>query len=203
MRILFCPIEETINSAQLKNALALLPDARREKALKYHFERDQYLCAKSYLLLQQGLREEFNICNNPEWAYAEHGKPFLKDYPNIHFNLSHCRKGAVCAIDSKPVGIDIERILFKNELASFVLNDNELEQVLNAPDKSIAFTTFWTMKESYLKLTGTGLVSDLKGLLNETVMQKVHFDTTVDMNSGFVMTTAHYISSNDNASKRN
>lgn len=202
MRILFCHIEENIDPSQLQAAIALLPEERRAKALKYHFERDQYLCAKSYLLLKQGLLEEYGITSVPEWTYGEHGKPLLKDFPNIHFNLSHCRKGAVCAIDSKPVGIDIERILFKKELASFVLNDNELEQVLNAPDKSIAFTTFWTMKESYLKLTGTGLVSDLKGLLNETVMQKVHFDTTVDMNSGFVMTTAHYISSNDNASKR-
>ena len=188
MRVLFCPIEETIETAHLQNALALLPEARREKALKYHFKRDQYLCAKSYLLLQQGLREEFNICDNPEWAYAEHGKPFLKDYPNIHFNLSHCPKGAVCAIDSKPVGIDIERCIFKEDLANFVLNDNELQQVLSAADKSIAFTTLWTMKESYMKLTGTGLVSNRKGLLNETVMQNFRFNTTVNSESEYVIT---------------
>jgi len=203
MRVLFCPIEETIDPIQLQNALSQLPEERRTKALKFRFELGQYLCAKAYLLLKQGLREEYGIVEDAAWTYGEHGKPSLKDYPDIHFNLSHCKKGIACALGRHPVGIDIERIQYKDNLATYVLNDNELDKVRNADNPAVAFTTFWTMKESYMKLTGTGLVDNLKELLNETVMQKVHFDTTVDLDSGFVMTTAHYISSNDNASKRN
>ena len=192
MKVLCCPITEPIDVSQLQVYLNQLPAPRREKALKFRFELGQYLCAKSYLLLKQALANEYNITKDLEWTYGEHGKPFLKDYPDIHFNISHCKKGIACAVDSQPVGIDIEQIQFKDNLAAYTLNDKELYKVRNAENPAVAFTTFWTMKESYMKLTGTGLVSNLKDLLNEIVMQKVRFCTTVDSESGFVITTAQF-----------
>ena len=46
----------------------------------------------------------------PEFSYGEHGKPFLKNYPDWHFNISHCKNAVCCVLSRENVGIDIEEI---------------------------------------------------------------------------------------------
>ena len=43
-------------------------------------------------------------------AYGPFGKPFLRELPNIHFNISHTKGLVVCAIGMTSVGIDAEKI---------------------------------------------------------------------------------------------
>ena len=40
---------------------------------------------------------------------SENGKPFLPDFPDIHFNITHCDGLAACAFDRSPVGVDAEK----------------------------------------------------------------------------------------------
>lgn len=37
------------------------------------------------------------------------GKPYLADYPEIYFSISHTRNIWICAVDKSPVGIDCEK----------------------------------------------------------------------------------------------
>ena len=39
-----------------------------------------------------------------------YGKPFLKEYPRLHFNGSHSGDYLVCAMSQNPVGVDVQRI---------------------------------------------------------------------------------------------
>ena len=42
------------------------------------------------------------------------GKPFLKDYPHIHFNISHCSGMVACGFSSGPLGLDLEKVKILN-----------------------------------------------------------------------------------------
>ena len=41
---------------------------------------------------------------------GQHGKPYLRDYPGIHFNISHCEGLVACAFSDTETGVDVERI---------------------------------------------------------------------------------------------
>lgn len=159
-------INTNIDIIDLSVALPTISEQRRKKALSYKNKRDQKLSVAVYLLLKQALKEEYGIEESPVFGYEEGGKPYIIGHQEICFNMSHCRSAAICAIDSRPIGVDIETIRpFKETLAHFVLNDEEYQQVVSADRQDVEFIKLWTMKESLLKLTGTGLRDDLKTLL--------------------------------------
>lgn len=181
---------QDVTQEELQQDLLLLPEWRRQKASSYRFLIDQVLCAKAYLLLKNGLKEAYGITGNPVFEYVKHEKPVLRDYPDIHFNLSHCRRGIMCVIDDMPIGCDIEEIesTLDIDLCHVCFNDNEVAGITSAADSCVAFTKLWTMKEAVLKLTGDGISDDLPKLFNGDLLQRVHFQTVVDRNNGFVYT---------------
>ncbi len=85
-------INDNLAQFELDEALPLLSVQRREQCLKFKYELGRKQCAAAYLLLCQGLREEYGITEPPIFAYGEHGKPMIVDHPDIHFNMSHCRE---------------------------------------------------------------------------------------------------------------
>jgi len=132
--------------------------ARRDYALGYRREIDRQLSVAVYLLLKEGLRSEYGLDGNPALAFGPGGKPYLSEHPEIHFNFSHCRKVAVCAISDSPVGVDVEEISpFDPAVAERVLSPDELKAVNGSPQPDVAFARFWTMKEALAKLRGEPL----------------------------------------------
>lgn len=169
-------ISNDIHDFNLQEALDEISASRREKALKFKHEQGQRECVLAYLLLKRALKEVYGIDENPELIEQEGGKPMLKDHPEIHFNLSHCKSAVACVIGDEPVGVDVESVRTYNEsLACHVLNAEEMEEVERSADKSRAFIRLWTKKEALLKLTGEGIRSDLKTVLNR---ENVRFDVT-------------------------
>ena len=94
----------------LDDAISEISEQRRTQALRFSHELGRRQCVASYLLLMKALKEEYGIEEKPLFQYLEGGKPTIKDHPNIHFNISHCKAAVAVAIDNKPVGIDIETI---------------------------------------------------------------------------------------------
>jgi len=118
-------------------------------------------------LLLRGLSELYGIHLTETELEAEllagkNGKPYLPAFPKIHFNISHCDGLAACAFDSDPVGIDVEmpgyfpEILIKKALAPeeklFLQSAGSTEEL-----RQEWFFRFWTLKEAYVKQTGTGV----------------------------------------------
>lgn len=179
-------INDNIEDINLEEALNRLPSWRREQALGYRRDHDRRLCVAAYMLLWQGLQAEYGMSDAPAFGYAEGGKPFIAGRHDIHFSLSHCRVAALCALESEPVGADIESVRpYNAELARHVMNDDELRQIENAPRPDIAFVRLWTMKESLLKLTGEGIRRELKDVLTDCDKR---FSTTVNAARGYVFT---------------
>ncbi len=180
-------INDHIEDFDLQAALLKVSKERREYALRYRREHDQRLCVAAYMLLQQALKAEYSIGEPPQFLYGPNGKPHLKNHPEIHFNLSHCDEAVVCVVSNKPVGIDVESIRqFSPELAAATMNPEELDIIQSSPNPSIAFTRFWTMKESLLKLTGEGITDNLHDILTNT--DNYHFITEIDETTGYVLT---------------
>ena len=181
-------INDDIGSLQLEAALAEISGQRREQALKFRHEQGRRLCVAAYLLLKEGLRQEYGIDENPLLDYDPQGKPFLADHQDIFFNLSHCRGAAICAIGNSPVGIDIECIReYRPGLAAYTMNELELEHIGRADRPDVEFIRLWTMKESLLKLTGEGIRSSLKDVLKDVGGQVV-FTTVVNLHRQHVYT---------------
>ena len=179
---------EIVEEKDVKNQLSLILDRiprwRREKVLSYRNDTDRYLCAKSFMLLQEGLMRDYGVADEIRFSFNRYGKPFLADHPEIHFNLSHCRKGVACAIADSPVGIDIEEILYDNAVARYILSEEEYREVTTSNNKAESFTKKWTEKESYLKMLGCGLLDNMKELDTGRVL----FSTRIEREAGVVVT---------------
>ena len=122
-------------------------------------------------LLRRALRERYGIeCREgrpPELVEGAHGKPYLKEYPQIHFNISHCMGLAVLAIGDCTVGIDAECVRpYREPLLKRVLSDAELRQMEEAgeSEREELFFRFWTLKESYVKAVGCGITVPLQDI---------------------------------------
>jgi phosphopantetheine--protein transferase-like protein len=84
---------------------------------------------------------------------ADNGKPYLIGLP-FHFSFSHCKGYAACAVDEKPVGIDIEIIHPRiAKVAHKFLNENEKAMIAGLDEKvqlnQLAF--LWAAKEAMYK----------------------------------------------------
>ena len=150
----------------LETALATVSRQRREQALKFAHESSRRLSLAVYLLLMEGLQKEYGITEPPVFKYLEGGKPVIKGHPEIHFNFSHSGNVALCAINSQPVGADVETTRkITPSLIAYTMNDEEQAQIASAHESLTAFLALWTKKEAVLKLTGEGIRSDLKSVL--------------------------------------
>lgn len=119
--------------------------------------------AASYLLLIDALQQCHLYVEPPSILYHPSGKPYLANYPNIHFNLSHSKTHVSVALNlSSPVGIDVENIRkVSPSLIQRVCNDTEKETIRLSSNPTSEFLKLWTRKEAYLKYTGQGINNSL------------------------------------------
>ena len=87
----------------------------------------------------------------------EKGRPYLQgcDY---FVSIAHCEDLVVCALDEKPVGIDVEKIrpIDVAAAARHVCTPEE-HRYLQAGDSLTRFYEIWTGKEAWFKKQGTGI----------------------------------------------
>jgi 4'-phosphopantetheinyl transferase len=63
------------------------------------------------MLIRQMLFSHFGYVSLKEpFTLDRFGKPYLEGQSGMHFNLSHAGDWIVCAVDSSPIGIDVEQI---------------------------------------------------------------------------------------------
>ncbi len=156
----FCDVSPLSDPALFSRGMTLLPwEERRERVMRYRFDKDRRLCLGAGLLLAFALRQAG--ASNLNLRALPNGKPVLTASPDIHFNLSHSGILAVCAVSDQPVGVDVEVIQSANpEIGALCFQKQELAWINQSNDPARAFTRLWTRKESYLKRLGTGLTDD-------------------------------------------
>lgn len=180
-----------LSEAQTERLIASLPEWRREVALRFKHPQGRRECAVGYIELLRGLRLCFGIDGMPSFSFNEHGKPFLKEYPDVHFSISHCREAAGCLVSDRPCGFDIEHIRkAKEDLVRYTMSPQESEAIFASPYPDITFTRLWTQKEAVLKLKGTGIVDDLHSVLCRDSLNGITLKTTENIYRGYIFTIA-------------
>ncbi len=96
-----------------------------------------------------------------KFIYNEYGKPFVENFSDFHFNLSHSGEWVVCTTANFNVGIDIEK---GSEIEAFKLaheffSEEDFYDIsnMNSDEQINYFYDLWTLKESYIKTIGKGL----------------------------------------------
>ncbi len=118
----------------------------------------------AYRRLYEALRAEYEIdTEHAEYIYNEHGKPYLKDFTDIYFNISHCQGLAVTAVSAFENGVDAEDVRdYSERVVSRSFSKREKELLVNCEDKNTMFFRMWTLKESFVKALGIGISYPLK-----------------------------------------
>ena len=109
-----------------REALALLPEERREKALRIRREEARLRSIGASLLLRAAGIE-------PPFACGEHGKPYIPGGP--HFSLTHSGTLAALAVSGTPVGLDIEKIAPVRRAAARALTIEERKYMEADPER--------------------------------------------------------------------
>lgn len=141
---------------------------RKEKILKQQKKKEQIRSLAAGSILHYALCQELGFLPDEmgyfELGYEAEGKPFLKEYADVHFNLSHSGEYVCCGMGREPVGVDIQKHrLVKDRLALrfFTQEDNRMLAECSAGEQEELFFRMWSIKESYLKLTGEGMKKGL------------------------------------------
>lgn len=175
MLYLFDEIEK-LDEKYLPRNLARLSQERRDKVFSYCFQLDKKLSAAAYLLLRLALEENYGIDEPVVFSYGNHGKPYLRDYPRIHFNLSHCKNAVACVLSAGEIGVDVQEIIpVSDTVARSVLTQKEYAEFKISSKPFELFCEYWTIKESYVKRTGQGIQTDFTELAVDDVGEKMIF----------------------------
>lgn len=112
------------------------------------------------LLLLSGIEEPVEICE------SQYGKPYIKEYDNIEFNISDTDSYIAVAINDEniAVGIDIESLerKYNPKIVEKIFTENEKKEMEKSSNKAHTFYEIWTLKEAYLKAIGTGLTREIR-----------------------------------------
>ena len=166
-----------VSEEAIAELLPQVSDERREEALRYKHLFGQFACLKSYVMLREML-ESMGLFHPFLFEKNEHGKPILKDHPDIHFNISHCKNGIAVAVSDKPIGIDIESYReVSDSLLRYTMNEEEQRIIQTSDDPIRTFTEYWTKKEAVFKLRGTGITKGLHELLNGNELVETFINT--------------------------
>lgn len=116
----------------------------------------------AYALLKQCLFQQFGI-SDYTIKTGEYGKPYLAEYPEIKFNLSHCSNLAVCGISDNEIGVDAELVRKYNPNAMRIFTPEERRFVETSLRPEYEFFRIWTLKEALGKYGGQGIFSGVSG----------------------------------------
>jgi len=156
-----------INEENLNELCLLIDSEKKCKVEKFINKKDKIRTLIGEILIRTIIIENLKIDNRHiRFNKNQYGKPYLKEYPNFNFNLSHSGDYVLCAIDDKPIGVDIEEIkhmAFK-EIAKNFFTTKEFQYIVMEDSKFQLdrFYEIWTLKESYIKCCGQGLTMPLK-----------------------------------------
>ena len=158
---------------------------RLEKINRISRPEDKRLSLGAELLLKKALSdigvEIFEI------DYIKNGKPCIKGDENLFFNLSHSGERVMCAVSSLEVGCDVEKIKPVNlKIAKRVFFENEYKAIAELStenEQQDMFFRLWTLKESFMKVTGLGMKLPLDSFSIDVSGTEIFVSQNVDKNT--------------------
>jgi phosphopantetheinyl transferase len=109
------------------------------------------------ILKQEGYSFDFTIERESK------GKPYFLHNNNLHFSISDTKDYVAIVLSNRRVGIDIEYLRKgKRAVAERFFHPLENTYLTNQATslQDFAFSQLWTIKEAYVKMTGTGIANN-------------------------------------------
>ncbi|PFJ85217.1 4'-phosphopantetheinyl transferase family protein [Bacillus cereus] len=159
-------IPKNIESHLFKQLSNLVSNEKKERMKRLLNSCDVNRTLIGDLLIRSLICQKYKI-NNEEirFKYNEYGKPFVENFSDFHFNLSHSGEWVVCTTANFNVGIDIEKVseIEALKLAKEFFSADEFYDIsnMNSDEQISYFYDLWTLKESYIKTIGKGLYTQL------------------------------------------
>jgi len=160
-----------VDQALLDRYGKLLADSEhvQERRLRFPGGRERY---RSTRALVRTTLSHYTGHDPRVWEFQtnNHGKPAVArpSGVDLQFNLSHSGRWVLCAVTKAgEVGVDVEAVREvpkAMELARRFFSSAEAAALSNVPveDRHLAFLRYWTLKESYVKACGVGLLMPLE-----------------------------------------
>jgi len=158
-------ISENTSFDKFSDVMKLIDYKKRKRIKNYAREQDRVRGLVSDLLIRYIVMTKFKLRNKQlKFSKNKFGKPRLDNIPDFHYNISHSGEWIICAIHSKEIGIDIEKVKeleFTRLIKCFSVFERTFLGSKKPNDMMIDFFELWTLKESYIKILGTGLYTPL------------------------------------------
>ncbi|MGN0605096.1 MAG: 4'-phosphopantetheinyl transferase family protein [Oscillospiraceae bacterium] len=135
-----------------------ISEERQEKIKRYRHDKKKIISLFAELLVRYKFSQKYGT-RDISFGYNEYGKPYVNDYPQYHFSLSHSGEYIVFAENSEPIGIDIEKTACNIRVARRFFTEYEAGVIENSDEKEKMFCRVWTSKEAYVKMLGTGFAA--------------------------------------------
>lgn len=152
---------EWLSKSQFTKLLSFVDKDKQTRINRFVKNEDAQRTLIADILARQMICNKINLPPHKiEFSYNDYGKPYLKANSTVHFNVTHSENWVVCAIDDKPLGIDIEHVKpIDSHIAENFFSDEENRALdFTDDDKKLEyFYDTWTLKESYVKALGKGL----------------------------------------------
>ncbi|MBF0226974.1 MAG: 4'-phosphopantetheinyl transferase superfamily protein [Desulfobacterales bacterium] len=152
--------ENLIDEKKFNALLKFVSLDRQRRVKKFLKKEDSQKSLIAEVLLRSIIIQKLKIRNDEiSFENTKYGKPFLKNFPDFYFNLSHSGKWVVSAFSNNTVGIDIEEIKpIDLAIANRFFSKEEYDFIMSKTEKNRIYTFFdlWTLKESYIKAIGKG-----------------------------------------------
>ena len=147
-----------VNGLTADAVLHTLSDYRLSRLEKTARPKARAQSLGAELLLIHAVRSVYPEASLPlKITVGEFGKPELCGI-GLEISLSNSADRVLCAISDKRVGSDSQlHTAYKAALAERFFTKKEAAAIAQAADKDRMFTQTWAVKESYLKLLGTGI----------------------------------------------
>lgn len=178
-----------------EEGLAQITEERRAQIARLKSSADQRRSLGAGLLLEFGLRARGyslleGVCNKTKINIerGEYGKPYVRELPELGFNLSHAGNYVAAVFSEGAAGIDIEcRRKVRDGMAKRFFSEGEYAAFLRGEHD---FFWFWTRKESYIKAVGEGMhlpLTDFSTLSDEMAGERRYYFKTWEMGEGLFL----------------
>lgn len=157
--------EPPLSGERFEAMLPYVSKEKRERIGKFRFFSDAQNCLLGDILARAEICRATGLANGQlVFGKNKYEKPYLQGHPEVNFNISHCSHYVALAVDSKPVGIDIECVKpFSENIAKRFFAADEVSYI-NAEAGGLRCRRFfevWTKKEALIKWEGKGLSKPL------------------------------------------
>ena len=134
---------------------------RKEKVRRYRFLKDKVLSLGAELLLRKAMTDCGIALPEICYGFKTNGKPFIKGLEWFNFNISHSEDLVMIAVSENEIGCDIEKVTeIDLDIAKKFFFREEYENIAAIPaseKRNELFFRYWTLKESFMKVTGLGI----------------------------------------------